>query len=138
MFPNAVQHMPCLNGQFQVSNSSHPWDQHHCMWQRENLMGWRELLTWIFEADTSGCSLRKQGLQLWLTWESTRTVGDRRSQMPWHHHLLNLLFHVNKTREAENFGNNANPHNKNQYFLNLLFHVNNLWKLKILGEQWHS
>jgi hypothetical protein len=28
--------------------------------------------------------------------------------MPWHHHFLNLLFHVNKTPEAENFGNNAN------------------------------
>lgn len=55
--------------------------------------------------------------------------------MPWHHHFLNLLFHVNKTQEAENFRNNANPNNKNQHFLNLLFHVNNLWKLKILGEQ---
>jgi hypothetical protein len=55
--------------------------------------------------------------------------------MPWHHHFLNLLFHVNKTPEAENFGNNANLNNKNQHFLNLLFRVNNLWKLKILGEQ---
>jgi hypothetical protein len=62
-------------------------------------------------------------------------VGDRRSQMPWHHDFLNLLFHVNKTLEAENFGNNANLNNKNQNFLNLLFHVNNHWNLKILGEQ---
>lgn len=55
--------------------------------------------------------------------------------MPWHHDFLNLLFHVNKTLEAENFGNNANLNNKNQNFLNLLFHVNNHWNLKILGEQ---